>query len=161
MINRSKKIFSFLFPIFVVLFIISVVFTGAFRCAIQIIIAIMSVNTSVAVPKCYLHLDSYADANGRIILFNETTIQKCREKKDIRSRLNRKSKFSNIILPDEIDGTTGYHSGCYKSYCAVGFPKASSSSSIESSVSTAGETANDETDDEETTQSENSISDSK
>lgn len=74
----------------------------------------------------------------------------------MRIKLNRKSKFSGIILPDEIDGSTGYHPSCYKSYCAVGIPKLDSSSSINSSVDTAGENTNDDTDSGETTQSENS-----
>lgn len=122
----------------------------------------MSVNASVALPRCCLHLDSYADASiGRIILFNETTIQKCREKRDVRLRLNIKSKFNNIALPDEINGTTGYHSTCYKSYCAVGLPKVDSSSSIESCVSTVDGTTNNETEDEDTTQSESSSPDCK
>lgn len=120
----------------------------------QIEIADMSVGNL----RCCLHTDSHP-GNDRIVLFNETTIQKCREKRDIRIQLKRKSKYSDIVLPDVIDQTTGYHSQCYKSYCAIGFSKIDSSSSIETSVSKS--TDNGGIEDEETAQLEDGISDSK
>lgn len=63
---------------------------------------------SVGILRCCLHIDSYP-VEDRIVLFNETTIQKCREKRDIRIQLRRKSKYNDIVLPDVIDQTTGYH----------------------------------------------------
>lgn len=76
-------------------------------------------------------------------------------KRDTRLKLTRKSKYSNIILPDKIDGTTGYHPNCYESFCAIGFSKMNSFSSIESSDSTAGESTSEETDGRETAESDN------
>lgn len=118
----------------------------------------MSVNVSVAVPRCCLHVDSY-ELTDCVILFTPATIQKCRDKRDARLRLRKKSKFNDVVLPDQIDETTGYHSACYKSFCSLGMPKIDSSSSIETNFSTDSETSNYATD-EEATQSTSSLSDS-
>lgn len=109
----------------------------------------MSVNVSVAVPRCCLHLDSY-EVTDRVILFTTATLQKCRDKRDARIMLRKKSKFNDVVLPDQIDETTGYHSACYKAFCAVGLPKIDSSSSIETNFSTGSDTSNYETDEEAT-----------
>lgn len=66
-----------------------------------------------------------------MILFSEDTINRCREKKEIRDKLKKKkSKFDAITLPDAIDQNTGYHSSCFRSYNAVHLKKTDSSSSL-------------------------------
>lgn len=69
--------------------------------------------------KCCLHIGpSFSGEN--VILFTENSIEKCREKKEVRDSIKKKkSKFDDITLPDVIDQTTGYHASCFKSYCAV------------------------------------------
>lgn len=76
----------------------------------------------------------------KIILFKEETIAKCRAKKEIRDQTKKKkSKYDDIILPDVIDNTTGYHSSCFKSYCSISFKKTDSNSSLSSQMSTGTE----------------------
>lgn len=42
------------------------------------------------------------------------------KKKRVRDSIKKKkSKFDDIMLPEKADGTTGYHSSCYRLFCAV------------------------------------------
>lgn len=54
------------------------------------------------------------------MLFTEKLLENCRLKKAIRDGMKTKaSKFDSIVLPDRIDEISGYHSTCYKCFCAV------------------------------------------
>lgn len=69
--------------------------------------------------RCLLHVLE-EDVDEKIVLFTEKTLKTCRQKKLIRDGIKKKaSKFDKIILPEEIDETTGYHPTCYKCFCAV------------------------------------------
>lgn len=55
--------------------------------------------------------------NEEIILFKESTLQKCREVFAIRQGTN--TKYRNVVLPSTVNSNQGYHVRCYKTYTAV------------------------------------------
>ncbi|GFR07011.1 hypothetical protein TNCT_628861 [Trichonephila clavata] len=55
-------------------------------------------------------------SDGKIILFSEETLRKCRTVLKIRKKYNL--KYKDIILPDEYIGN-GYHRQCYKAFTGV------------------------------------------
>ncbi|GFQ72540.1 hypothetical protein TNCT_59021 [Trichonephila clavata] len=55
-------------------------------------------------------------SDGKIILFSEETLRKCRTVLKIRKKYNL--KYKDIILPDEYIGN-GYHRECYKAFTGV------------------------------------------
>ncbi|GFQ72053.1 hypothetical protein TNCT_479581 [Trichonephila clavata] len=55
-------------------------------------------------------------SDGKIILFSEETLRKCRTVLKIRKKYNL--KYKDITLPDEYIGN-GYHRECYKAFTGV------------------------------------------
>lgn len=56
----------------------------------------------------------------KIILFTEATLENCRQKKELRLKLQKRaSKFDKITLPSNVDGLCGYHRLCYKYFCSI------------------------------------------
>lgn len=53
-----------------------------------------------------------------IIAFTTHTLEFCHKKQDIRNRTQMKTKY-DMILPLEPDGVAGYHSKCYRYFCAI------------------------------------------
>lgn len=65
-----------------------------------------------------MHITSENDAeSGSVILFKETTLQKCHDVYAARSKMN--SKWSKVVLPKVLDDINGYHSLCYRRFTAV------------------------------------------
>lgn len=74
--------------------------------------------------KCVLHTDKTVDPTENVIPFTTDSIQICHDKKSIRDKKKkRKSKFDKIVLPTEVDESSGYHARCYKYFCSVNEPK--------------------------------------
>lgn len=70
-------------------------------------------------PKCVLHI-GIDKSKENLIPFTLETLKNCYLKKEIRQlELKRKSKFDVIKLPERPDGILGYHSSCYRYYCAI------------------------------------------
>lgn len=66
--------------------------------------------------KCVLHT---GEESGSILPFTKTTLDKCWKIKQQRDETKkRKSKFDAIILPNDVDGVSGYHPKCYKYFQA-------------------------------------------
>ena len=55
--------------------------------------------------------------SGKILLFHEDSLQKCRAMLNERKKQN--IKYSTVALPDEVDKTHGYHLGCYRRFMAL------------------------------------------
>lgn len=67
--------------------------------------------------KCVLHIRS--ETNDKVIPFTHHTLKRCREKNELRRKIQkRKSKFDKIVLPIEPDGS-GYHALCYKFFASI------------------------------------------
>lgn len=79
--------------------------------------------------KCCLHI-AEGHSTENIILFTEKTLQTCRNKKETRDHGEKKSKFDDVILPNILNPTTGYHPSCFRSYCSITFQKTDSNNSL-------------------------------
>lgn len=67
-----------------------------------------------------MHVDNVYDEAEKIIPFTAVTLENCVKKKEIRMKTQiRASKFDKIILPEYADGTSGYHTRCYKYFCSI------------------------------------------
>lgn len=54
-----------------------------------------------------------------VIPFTDKTLAVCNEKKLSRESNKKKTKYSDIVLPEKADGLAGYHRVCYVNYTAV------------------------------------------
>ena len=52
-----------------------------------------------------------------ITLFNKETFKKCSDV--LRVRVAYKFKYNEVILPTTLDGISGYHTTCYKTFTAL------------------------------------------
>lgn len=83
----------------------------------MILLNISDTDGSVEKPECVLHTGSRL--NEKVILFTKETLEICKNKKEIRDQTKKKkSKFDNIVLPAVPDDISGYHSMCYRYFCA-------------------------------------------
>ena len=55
--------------------------------------------------------------SGEIVLFKETTLQRCKNIPEIRR--HEKLKYNEVILPECINGSDGFHLECYKKSTAL------------------------------------------
>lgn len=67
--------------------------------------------------KCILHVGKSFKA--KTILFTAETLSKCRNILHARQLNNLRSKYANIVLPNDVDKCCGYHRDCYKRFTAL------------------------------------------
>ena len=65
---------------------------------------------------CVIH-EEERQRVSRIVLFNYSGLQKCKESCSIRRSKNL--KYKNVILPEQIGGLEGYHITCYRCFAAI------------------------------------------
>ncbi|KAK9876673.1 hypothetical protein WA026_014051 [Henosepilachna vigintioctopunctata] len=53
-------------------------------------------------------------SEDKIIIFDEETLQKCREMLTIRKKSG--SKYGDVTLPETVNEEDGYHSKCFKKF---------------------------------------------
>lgn len=87
--------------------------------------------TELPKPTCVL----CATSSDKVILFKQSTLQKCHE--IFKARSGSRSKWSNVKLPSVIDSLSGYHTSCYRNYTAYSCPKPGPSESQEEEQSEA------------------------
>lgn len=59
------------------------------------------------------------DYKEKVIIFTESKLEYCREKRNIRNQTKkRKPKFDDIVLPETPNGILGYHPTCYRYFTA-------------------------------------------
>lgn len=70
-----------------------------------------------------LHTEVGGSSSGKIILFQEASLKRCKDVLSARSRSSKnekkKSIYSEITLPLTPDDIRGYHSKCYSKFTAV------------------------------------------
>ena len=64
-----------------------------------------------------LHEGTEGVNTGYILLFNETTLSKCKFLLSIRK--SKELKYSSIVLPESIETDRGYHLVCCKQFIAL------------------------------------------
>lgn len=94
------------------------------------------------VRRCVLHIaDSEGATTGDVKTFTEASLEKCKHALEIRKTMTN-SKYSAIVVPDEVSVDSGYHSKCYKNYTAVSVRHVRVQSEIPSTSSVPAETDN-------------------
>lgn len=58
-----------------------------------------------------------ADTFGKVIKFNDETLENCRY--ILKVRMASKLKYSDVVLPEQLDDESGYHAACRKIFAAV------------------------------------------
>lgn len=91
--------------------------------------------------KCKLHIDTFYDHKAKVIPFTEATLENCRKKQELRLKVQKRSKYSTIVLPSYADGLSGYHSRCHKYFCS--FPSGNQNTT-EPTLTQVGQIAIDE-----------------
>ena len=66
---------------------------------------------------CVLHIGEGSSV-GKITRFTLKTFQKCKD--ILKKRTERKLKYSNVKLPQDISDVLGYHIDCYRKFTALG-----------------------------------------
>lgn len=69
--------------------------------------------------KCCLHTDTRGADRGPITPFTEQTLATCNRTQTIRQTRQKRTKFSDIVLPEKPDGVCGYHTNCYRYFNAI------------------------------------------
>lgn len=69
--------------------------------------------------KCWLHVGQSLPKEN-IIPFTDETLKHCVKKKELREKKKKKkSKYDIIVLPEKVDGISGYHASCYRYFCSI------------------------------------------
>lgn len=68
-------------------------------------------------PTCVLKINCDIADTGTVKLFSEKTLKTAKDKLNIRKTC--KLKYSNVILPEAVDNTSGYHCACYKLFTSI------------------------------------------
>lgn len=67
-------------------------------------------------PTCVFKIN--CDANTDTVkLFNKKTLKTAKDKLNIRKTCNL--KYCDVILPETVDNTSGYHYACYKLFTSI------------------------------------------
>lgn len=66
---------------------------------------------------CSLHGENKVKNTGNIIIFNNSSLSKCKTILTIRKE--SELKYCNIELPDKISEIHGYHISCYRKFSAL------------------------------------------
>ena len=77
-----------------------------------------SIFLEISHPVCCFHADSsHETSSSSVILFKESTLEKC--KKILKLRKDCSLKYANVILPAATNGISGFHMDCYRRFIAL------------------------------------------
>lgn len=78
----------------------------------------MSSNIASEELVCVLNLDNKVNVKDKIILFTNSTLEKCKDSETV-FRFRRESKFCQIKILACLSDTASYHAKCSSNYTSV------------------------------------------